>query len=389
MEIRKITPEEDIYSERVSSVAYFWKLDKVRERGARLTDVWGGFDKNGGLCSRMILEDYPVRFDGHTVKMCGIGGVATLPDHRNERLVRGMFEKALPDMKERGYLLTFLFPFSFVFYRKFGYELCYAHNRVTIPAGALKTFKTSGGFEMYQPGGDFTPFMSIYEKFVEGKNLSVVRDAAAWESILNHDPYATNRVAYINARNGGGAYILFDAEGYRFGEPNSLRVTEIAWTDAVYMYDLFGFLNVFGSQFEKIIWKAPDGFNAQAYFPENGDVAVTRDASAMGRVTDVPRALESLKTPERAGRAIIQISDEIIASNSGSYELEWGGGASSVKKTGREADLVTDIRAFSQLATGFLSFEQAKLLPNVKITGNAESLRALFPGKELYMRESF
>ena len=125
MIVRKIKPEEVLRANELFAIAFEQPMD--REAAAKPDNEnvhrWAAFDESSGeMMSSFIINDYTVRFDGHACKMGGIGGVATLPQYRRRGGIRGCFQEALPDMYASGYDLSYLYPFSTAYYRKFGYE---------------------------------------------------------------------------------------------------------------------------------------------------------------------------------------------------------------------------------------------------------------------------
>ena len=398
METRKIKKSEEIYSSFIGTVSFFGKMSE--NYAERMTppetdetdkNSWACFDGAGKMCSRMTTDDYKIHFDGHVADMCGVAGVATLPEKRNLGCVRALFETALPEIRERGFIFSYLYPFSYAFYRKFGYELCYARNEVTIPGNLFKEYPYDKNFTMYEKGDDISGYKSVYEQFARDKNLSFVRDDSAWESMVARDPYTTGRYAYLHrdASGDADAYVLFKVGDYDMDGPNTMRTTELAWTSADGLRAAFGFLGGYSPQFDDIFWEAPDGLNIHPLFTETADIKVSRPASGMNRIVNVAKALRLLRVPGGTGRAVLSVLDETLPVNSGAYEIEWENGASSVKPVSKAADLETDVQTLAQLATGFITPSAARLKRNVIINGNEAALEALFPIKELYLLEKF
>lgn len=399
MEIRKIKPEEKILQSLVSTIVFLgdepeeykeW-LKNPLEHSDGYENVWAGFDDAGKMCSSMVVHDYKIRFDGHTVGMGGVGGVATLPECRKGGYIRHIFEKALPDMKERGMVFSFLYPFSFAFYRKFGYELCYTPNCVSVPMSFFRAYPFPDHVSLYMPGDDLAPFAEVYDSFSRNLNLAFVRDHASWERMLEKDPYVTRHYAYLH-RDGDGrpdAYLLFKADLGHGDEGNTLRVKELAWTGTAALHAMFGFLGGLDSQFEHLRWNAPGGLNIHALFSEGYEINARRPACGMNRIVDVRRALELLQAPACTGRAVIGVFDKFMSFNTGHYALEWDAGKLTVKPTDRTADLETDVETLAQLVTGFLTPDEARYRRGVAISGNEASLRALFTHKDLYVMERF
>jgi predicted acetyltransferase len=104
---------------------------------------------------------------------------------------------------------------------------------------------------------------------------------------------------------------------------------------------------------------------------------------------DVQGALSLMKAPEGEGRAVISVTDEFLASNSGMYALEWSGGSMNVIKTYAEPDMRVSANRLVQLICGFVTPEIAMLSGTVEINGEIKVLERLFPAKHLYITERF
>ena len=389
MEIRKLKRDELLYDRRVSAAAYFWKMTGEPSGDDYNEDSWAAFDGKK-LCSRLVNDDYKINFDGNVVEMSGIGGVATLPEYRNKGLVRELFMAALPELRERGYICSFLYPFSYSFYRKFGYEICYSYNNVTIPSSFFKAYANDKSVTMHEKGGDISGFKKVYESFSRNKNLSVVRDEKMWRDMIDKDPYAANSFAFL-VKDGGEAiaYLLFDVKKYSDDEGNALRIKEIAWARREGLYSALGFINAFGSQFEEVIWNAPVGLNALTMFPECYEIEIKCLPSGMNRIMDVEKALNLMKLPECGGKMIINVNDEFLPVNSGNYLIEFDDKNREVTRTDKTPDIITDVQTLTQLATGYVSFDQALMKRGFIVNGNRDLLHAAFPSKKLYIYEKF
>ncbi|MDR0325828.1 MAG: GNAT family N-acetyltransferase [Oscillospiraceae bacterium] len=398
MEIRKIKPEEKVAASLLQDMVYLSEgpedyakqLQNPLEHSEGYENIWAGFDGTGKMCSVTGVFDYRVRFDGHMADMGGIGGVATLAEARNAGYVRETFAKILPVMREEGKVFSYLYPFSFGFYRKFGYELCYAPARATIPMDFFREYPFPGGMTQYHPGGDIAPLMAVYEAFIRDKNLPIVRDTEAMREWADKDPYRTKHYAYLH-RDGHGspdAYLLFrvdEEDGDRI-----LHVRELAWVSPGGLRAVFGFIGGLGPEFETLRWDAPRGIDLPALFKDGFDIKIQITPYGMNRIVDVRRALELMRAPKQPGRAVIRVTDTALPSNDGTYAVEWENGAvSSVKPSGLEPDLDTDIQTLTQLVTGYLTVDQAKLKRGVAVLGGEATLRALFVHKELYIAEFF
>ena len=76
------------------------------------------------------FRKYIANLNGARVKALAAVGIGTEPEYRRYGLVRKMLELSGEIAKNEGYLISILHPFSFAYYRKFGYDY---KNGITTP----------------------------------------------------------------------------------------------------------------------------------------------------------------------------------------------------------------------------------------------------------------
>jgi predicted acetyltransferase len=400
MEIRKIKPEERVQAGLIGSTVFLEKMDGD-DYNARIKnplaycddykDIWAGFNGEGKMQAMMHVIDFDVRYDGHTVGMTGIGGVSTLPEARIGGYIRKIFEQALPLAREQGKVFSYLYPFSFAFYRKFGYELCCQPNKVSAPAKSFREYKYPEGMSAYAPGDDLTPYLDVYNKFIEDKNIVLARDEAMMKGRIDHNPYTTQKYAYLHRDPAGtpDAYILIGVENNSGGY--KMVVRELIWTTPDALHAMFGFIGGLSPQFSSVEWNAPLSINVAAMFSDSYEITVTRPMQGMNRVLNVPKALELIKAPLFNGSAVIKVADKFMPVNDGAYQVEWENGVITKAALTDSAmpDLETDVETLAQLVTGFIDFNEARHKKVVAVHGAEEALRSLFVRKDLCIYDYF
>ncbi len=80
------------------------------------------FDEEDRLTSQVMATPFPVNFYGQEYLMAGIGYVASYPEARGQGGINQIMEKILEDCRDRKVSLSYLAPFSYPFYRRYGYE---------------------------------------------------------------------------------------------------------------------------------------------------------------------------------------------------------------------------------------------------------------------------
>lgn len=406
MDIRPIKPEEKIFTEKIESVAFLIKRDfsAVQDKGKESGDTGNGskeaadayktgraaFDENGKMCSCLQLIPFDVQFDGGIVPMAGIGGVASLPEEREKSGIRSIFEYAMQEMYEKGYVFSFLYPFSHTFYRKFGYELNMTPVSYSIPLADCRHFTQSGRLKMYTKDMDASEIKSVYNEYIKDKNLAVIRTDKLWDGFLEKDPYKDNVYLYVWYDKNGSArgYIQFSANAAYESRCNML-VSELIWLDREALAGIFSFLGKLTAQMDRMIWRAPSFLNLLPLFPEPYDIKQEKLTRGMNRIVNVEKALALMHMPECAGEVVIGVEDSFFPANSGSYYISWENGTHSVERTDKAPDMSCDVQALSQLVTGFLTVEELELAGRLDIKGNEKQLAKVFARKKLFINDHF
>lgn len=198
MDARKLqTAQEYLEARRISTIAFVGSMDaekamkeieEERAKGDGSAEYWGSFAEDGTMTSHLINNIYHILYDGRIVLSGGIGNVSSLPEHRRQGGIREIFRAMFADMRARGFVFSALYPFSHEYYRKFGYEYGCAPLRQKFLVSDLKGFPCPYSVRMHKPGECIQPFQDVYQRFILGRNLAIVRSEAQWDWIEG-DPW--------------------------------------------------------------------------------------------------------------------------------------------------------------------------------------------------------
>lgn len=400
MEVRRLELFEHVeFLGICQSVFFDLPRQDIREMSEKLLEhakndgiVRYGVFSDGKLQSALQVIPHTMRMNGHNVQMGGLGAVVTRPEARGLGQMRLLMETAFYDMLEKQQSFSFLYPFSFAYYRTFGYEMCYAYNKVKIPISQLLGYKCEMNAVAFEPGDSVIPYEKIYKYFTRERNLSIIRERDAWGKLLDRDPYKNLEFTYLfhDAARRAAAYILYDAEENKNG--NRLIIKECCWIKPEALHMVFGFLAKLGAEFEYVHWNAPSDIDIHTLFPEGHKLKWQRASAGMNRITDVSVGLATLRAPARSGRVAISITDNFLPNNSGTYAVEWESGAISVEKLNEGTpipDMETTVETLVQLVTGYITPEAAMYKKDTAILGTLAGLNALFPKRHLYIMERY
>ena len=128
-------------------------------------------DEISGECvSTALICIRGSRFSGNFIPTMTVADVATLPEYRNRGLVREMLETAHQKAREYGVYVALLHPFSFDFYKKFGYERVSDTVSAAFPLRALDDLPGASALvpieEKY-----YEDVISLFREFSKNRNL--------------------------------------------------------------------------------------------------------------------------------------------------------------------------------------------------------------------------
>jgi predicted acetyltransferase len=399
MTVRKIKPKENVQKLLIESTCflsvetedrYEW-LKKPMAHTEGYEHGWGGFDAHGNLCSSMQILPVEMRFNKKSVSAGIAASVATLPEARNKGYIRELFRAVLTDMKENNRIFSFVYPFSYAYYRQFGYEHAYTRFQMEIPMEQLKGYPFPDSIKPYRKGNEFTDFSNIYHSFTKDKNLAIIRDEGQWNEILDRDPHLKREYTYLhyNGQGKADAYLLYKPEEVNGSDGGPLLVQELAWLNKDGLHAMLGFMHGLRTEYESVKWETPNCVDVFSLFPESWDVSISWKAAGMNRVVDLEKALILLEPPASGGSAVIGVNDKFLPWNTGRYQILWENNGISVSKTDLPPDMETDIETMAQLVTGYITPLEASHKKGTVIHTKTEALTALFPKRHLYMMEHY
>ena len=383
--VRLLENAEDLLQfNKIEAVAFVSSFDTAAYEYKPHTgpsEIWG---YGNPATSAMVIHDFDTWFDGHLVKTTGVGGVASMPEARGQGGIRDIFAALLPAWRENDVVFSSLYPFSHVFYRKFGYELVQRGHEYTIPMESLKDFRCEHPVELVT---DAETLKDMYRDFGSKQNLCICRKDSQWDRVAK-DPYKIRRYTY---RIGDVAFITFKPVDPEGKNGYTLRVLDIVYRDAAALRSALGFLYSLRAQYFEVTLKLPASVPLMHMIPECYNVQLEVNANGMARIVNVPRALELMRYPARSGTFSVQVTDDSLPINTGCYLVHFAGGSAiSVEKIEgcADPDLTVSVQVLTQLVVGALTVDEALYLEGVQCPDPA-CLRDVFVRKDILFTDGF
>ena len=410
MKVRKIRADEYKRAQQFCSLAFEYSLEnerlcpseylcQVQSNPQSRQDIhwdsqWAAFaDDDRTMLSTFTAIPYQANFDGHSVGMMGIGGVATLPEYRRMGGIRACFEHALPDFYEHGMVLSYLYPFSTVFYRKFGYELGCNRMLHKIALNAVSPVEIKGSFHLLEPGADLLgDIRRVSEAMQKQYNLMILQEDIEYSWVKKADPFQDRVYTYVYRDEQGAPKGVVTYKPVIDQGDRALDCSQRFWfADIEGLTALLHLLSRLKADHSHALIHLPENVHLDAVIPEWSFGNVKRDNQRFGmvRVVNVEQAL-SLAQMRGKDELTIDVHDEQIAQNNARFTVSFEPGKPNrVSRTKNAPDLCLSIQDFSRLICGAFHANDLQWLPNVRIHCSVEKLSKVFYRKPMFINRYF
>lgn len=295
-----------------------------------------GFFQNGKLLSHLFTFPLKAVISAVVYPAQFIAGCATLPEARNQHLMRRLIKEALIEMAQKNFCVCFLHPFAHAFYARFGFETIAYVDRQTAP-GDTQTpaapVRTAHSLEELPLGAVYASYQAYVTQF--GSYFIRSEDRMeAWLKLLFADG---GRAVYIDGEN-NTPYALF----YNISTQNGTES------------DIFELVTFSDAQRQSLVNGC--GHPASFFTPADirrasGDAHQhTTEPYTMMRVLDPTLLLKSYPYAQKTPAFVINIHDEFLEND---YNLLVKPGTeTSVAEVETPSDIITDVAGLARLITG-------------------------------------
>lgn len=145
------------------------------EWGAAGFREWGAFDSDG-LAARLRVYGFTSWFHGDRVPTAGVAGVAVEPERRGSGHLARLFDAALDEARERGEVISTLFPTAPGIYRRLGYEVVGSFDDVDVALQNLNRVAVPDGVVTRRASvADFDAIVAVHHRWAAAQNGPVSR----------------------------------------------------------------------------------------------------------------------------------------------------------------------------------------------------------------------
>lgn len=308
-------------------------------------------EEEGEAVSALLSIPTEVWLGGRLTTLGAVGAVSTHPDHRKHGYAGALMVAVTRKMKAEGTVLSALNPFSYAYYRKFGWEWVGSHHLHRFGPGALP--QVPEGPELRAATLEDLPAIArLSDRFAQSRALG-----SRWtpEAIATLCEFSGVGPVAEGATSTG--LLVVEDEGELSGfctatkpegdEALSTSRWFVALSDSARTRMLAG-LFARGAREVEVALPTDDTFLLTAR--EQHSIATRCGNHYQFRVVNPAAALELLSPPEEArGTVTLRIADPCLELPV-VVRAEWAAGrVSAIETTCDSPDLETDIGTFSQL----------------------------------------
>jgi predicted acetyltransferase len=343
-------------------------------------------DDNETLMAQVAVVPYKSYYHGNILTAAGIAGVSTLPEYRRNGCIREIFKHIFDGENRNEWDTSFLYPFSYRYYRKFGFERLLQHKTVCVPLSSLSHIPRNDKGVLYTCEDRLGQLLELYNSFASSYNVCFHRENGRYYSST---PFKTGLYTYIwYEDNKPRAYATIKPEG------NKLNISELVYVDKASLLGIIGFLRMYEGQYTELYFSSLDKNNPL-------DLVTDSDRSSsfgmydgvMGRPVNIEKCLMLYPFSKDADELVIEVTGDFIEANNGCYYIEYKDEKSKrVVVTRREKakpDITLSVNSLSRLMFGDCAQESLAYLPDVTLHSQKCRLDSIFTPRAINLFERF
>jgi len=361
--VRPMTKRDLAQAERIWVTSYLIESPEaskqIRAR-MRMADC-RALEVDGAVHAVGRLLPLKVTLNGRVFDFGAVAWLATAPESRRRSYMQELLLDMLREMRERGMVLSGLYPFDSGFYRRYGWALADDVTMIELPARYLTVRGRLPGRVVDIGIKDVKTLMKLHAEWGARYNSSVVRDRWWFERYVLYDgvPGASPRYTYrYDAPNGTPeGYVM-----YRYLSGTApVRVQDFVALTPRARAGLLAFLGDLDSQSKTIQFLLPADDPLRATVERFDELREERRSKdqVMLRIVDVAGVFTGWKLPGGDAALVMSVDDPHARWNRGGWKLSITNGKSKIARSKATADCRASIQTLAQLVAGFLAPEAA------------------------------
>ena len=300
-----------------------WKDDEIMQSKFPVlerADVLGCFDGKE-LVSQFAAYPLEMNIYGIRYAVAFVTSVCTYPEYSGRGIMKQLMRRSLTRMREAGQSFALLYPYSIPLYRRQGWEII--SNKMTY---AVKD--TQIPQKIQEPGyvrrveWDDERFRELHTRFACQTHGCLFRNNLAWEEYWRWDEDDTKVAIYYSADGEPSGYMVYLISS------DIMHVKEMIYLNREARLGLWEYIHAHDSMIDEV--RGNNYYNEPIAFEfDDSDIRETIRPYAMGRIVDIVQFLAkyACAADEPEACFALDIEDELLPWNNGSFPVRIGGGA--------------------------------------------------------------
>ena len=336
------------------------------------------------LASQAIATPLKIQFFQETFDMMGIGFVSSDPSYRGEGRIDQLMRKILQDCRENNVLFSYLAPFSYPFYRRYGYELIFERIAYQVPSQEWPDSPKVTGYVRRKPWTACqSTIKKLYQSSSKNKHGGVQREDW-WLEYKYHLPESFDFAIYYNSQDNAQGYLIYQVKDGIFSCVEWVFLTGEAYKG------LNRYIASHKDSTKEIHYEHGYDKNNHFFLQTKPLSKASIRPEMMARIVDVEAFLEVYPFENVEKPFAIVIEEDLYAPwNQGVFEIDQSGIVSKVDTT-KLPKLTTDVQRFTQLFLGYQSIEELSFHELIQIdTEIGPSIAKILPTQVPVLEDYF
>ena len=310
----------------------------------------------GEVAAASHIRRFDQWFGGRAVPLAGYSPVAVLPEFRGQGMAKAIVAGQYEDLRERGEVISGLFPASQALYRSVGFELAGSYVARRLPAAEVGRLRPRGAVEVRRGTvDDIGAVHRCHEAAGPRRDGQLRRDPGWWARSLPLD--LVDRVLYVvDDPHRPGELVGYAL--YRHGPgprpyDYTVIVHEVLADDPDVLLALWRVVGSSSSQAPWIELVGPAEDDLLLLLATTDPLAVRNEIRWMLRLIDLPGAIAARGWPTTAeGSVDLEVIDEHAPWNAGRWTIEVSEGHATARPGG-DGTVQASIRGLSSWWAGY------------------------------------
>lgn len=341
-------------------------------------------ETEGQLVSSLICTPGPISCGGDTVTHSAVGAVGTIPEFRNRGCAGFMMAETVRYLRRIGHHTSSLWPFSYPYYRKFGWEVGAERRKYSGKPEAFKVIGNGSKVRNAYPD-DLPAIRRAFEHLARRYSCFTVRDETWWNGLLREadivldgspaQPDGRRRIACIGDGDlkGYASYAVSTKD-----DEKNLHVDEIAAETPSAAAALIA--RIAEEPVDTMSIHAPSDDLLLQQLDDPRSIESRLEPGHQFRAIDPPSALASRTgQPGVSGRLEFELTDPVFTEG-WRFIAEIDDGRISVSKDATRDRFSTTVEMFARMFSGYSRPSQVLALGR----GSVTSERALTTAEALF-----